>query len=265
MRLGTGSFVAGYFVLGRLGEGPVASAYRVYDETLGREAALKLFPASLAGDLERARGLRHPNLLPVYDFGQVQDRAWVLTELLEGGSLRERLAGPLPLDEAVRLLSPLASALDHLHQQGVVHGAIRPERIRLTAYGTPILGGLEMADISGSADYWAPERCQGEPAATWSDIYSFGVLAYELLTARVPFLGAPEEVAAGHVSLPAPPAGQPREVEAALHRALAKNPAVRFPTAGDFVQALSGGAEHAAEPDTQRLGPLARLLRLRAG
>lgn len=267
LRLGTGSFLAGYFVLGRLGEGSVASAYRVYDEGLGREAALKLFPLPLAGDLERLRSLRHPNLLPVYGWGEISDRAWVLTELLEGGSLRERMTGPLLLPDALRILTPLASALDYLHHQGAVHGAIRPERIRLTAYGTPILGGLDFADISGSADYAAPERCQGEQATGWSDVYSLGTLAYELLTGRVPFIGAPAEVAEAHVNRQVPPAGQPREVESAIHRALAKSPAVRFSSAVDFVEALGGADTRAAqaEPDTQRLGPLAKLLRLRAG
>ena len=265
MRLGTGSFVAGYFVLGRLGEGAVASAYRVYDESLGREAALKLFPAPLATNLERLRSLRHPNLMPLYAWGEVTDRAWVLTELLEGGSLREKMTGPMALEDAVRILAPLASALDYLHHQGEVHGGIRPERVRLTGYGTPILGGLEFADISGSADYSAPERCLGEAATGWSDVYSLGVLAYELLTGRVPFLGAPAEVAEAHVSRQVPGAGQPRDVEAALHRALAKRPAVRFASAGEFVHTLGGGDHERAEPDTQRLGPLARLLRLHAG
>ena len=162
MRLSTGSFVAGYFVLGRLGEGSVSTVYRVFDEGLGREAALKLTPIEMARDVELLRTLRHPNLLPIHGSGTVQGHVWLLTELLEGGTLRRLTGAPTRLEDAVRILGPLAAGIDHAHRHGLLNGAIRPENVRLTATGVPVLAGYESLDISGSPDYMSPERCLGE-------------------------------------------------------------------------------------------------------
>ena len=259
MRFSTGSFVAGYFVLGRLGEGTVSSVYRVFDEDLGREAALKLTPTELARDVSLLRSLRHPNLLPIHGSGSVQGHVWFLTELLEGGTLRRLIGEPMRLRDAVRLLAPLASALDHAHQHGLLNAAIRPENVRLTGAGVPVLAGFETVDISGSPDYMSPERCLGEAPTTWSDLYSLGVIAYELLTGRLPFIGTPAEIAAAQVTAAPARSGLEPWLEATLTRALAKNPTARFGTGAEFISALEERAPAPAGPEREPGGLFGRL------
>lgn len=260
----TGSFVAGYFVLGRLGEGSASAVFRVFDEDLGREAALKLTPTALARDLSVLRSLNHPGLLPVYGSGSLDTHDWLLTELLEGGTVRGLIGDPMRLTEALRVLEPVASALDHAHRHGLLNGAIRPENIRLNAAGEPVLAGFETIDISSSPEYMSPERCLGEAATTWSDLYSFGVIAYELLTGRVPFTGSPAEIASAQVTAAPAPPGLGGRLDSVCARALAKSPTARYPSASDLVAALAGEPARAAAAPGRASGGLLGRLRLLA-
>ncbi len=202
--------------------------------------------------------------------GLDRDVAIMVLELVEGGTLAERLGRPMDLEDVVRILRPIASALDHAHAQGILHRDIKPSNILIHRDGTPVLadfGLAKMADsvrkltatgmVLGTPEYMSPEQSSGEAIGPASDRYSFAVVAYEMLTGRVPFQAdTPAAVLLSHINKAVPPtrelAGElSGHVEDALRKALAKAPLERFDSATQFVAALTPAAwVHRERPDS---------------
>ncbi len=277
MSTGPGSNLGPYRILEQIGRGGMATVYRAYQPALQRYVAIKVLPEFFAqepGFRERFQQeataiarLRHPNILAVFDAGEDNGVAYIVNELVDGGTLAERLGRPLPLEDTVRVLAPVAAALDYAHGRGVLHRDVKPSNILLTGDGTPILGDFGLAKIIGTLprlthtgqtvgtpEYMAPEQAAGEPAGPAADRYALAVVAYEMLTGRVPFTAeTPLAVLLAHLHRPLP---LPRAVNSALNPAtetpllkgLAKAPDDRYPTATEFVLALGESGEATPAP-----------------
>jgi eukaryotic-like serine/threonine-protein kinase len=200
-------------VLGLVAAGGMGEVYRARDAVLEREVAIKVLHPTLAGDsgfVERFRrearsaaGLNHPNVVNVHDWGAVDRVYFMVMEYVRGQSLRDVLnaEGLLAPGTAAEVLLQVLAALDHAHRKGIVHRDVKPENIMLTPEGVAKVTDFGLArayadgrstqtgTVAGTVQYLAPEQLQGEPADPRTDLYSLGVVAYELLTGRVPFEG----------------------------------------------------------------------------
>jgi predicted Ser/Thr protein kinase len=267
MRLVPGERFGKYVVEAELGRGGQAVVYRARDEGLDREVALKVFAAEAARprDLERFRReaiaaarLDHPRIVTVYDAGEAGGRAFIAMRLVAGTTLAGEVArmGPLDLERAVAVLDDVAQALDFAHARGLVHRDVKSANILIDRDGTAYLSDFGLArveglpgltgrgDWMGTAEFVAPELVEGNPATTSSDIYGLGVVAFEALTGRVPFVHAEATaVLLAHVRDPVPAASSlnarlPARVDAALARALAKGASDRPPRARILVEEI---------------------------
>ncbi len=263
--------LSGRYELGReLGRGGMATVFAARDLRHDREVALKLLPPHIAMALGPERFLReievtarlsHPHILTLLDSGQAAGLPYYVMPLARGGSLRGRLDldGPLPVDEALTLVSQVAEALDHAHEQGYVHRDIKPENILLQddqalvadfgiARVRDAVGAERLTETGisiGTPAYMSPEQAAASTRIDGrSDQYSLACVLYELLAGAPPFTGpTAQAVIARHVLDPVPPIRTirqraPRAVDAALVRALAKAPADRFATTRAFAHAL---------------------------
>jgi WD40 repeat protein len=243
--------------------------YRARHRDLQAFRAIKILPPHFATDenfvarfrreATIAAGLRHPNVVLIYDVGQQDDTHYIVMDLVEGRSLRDVIHAdkPMPLDRAIRLLRPLADALDFAHQHGVIHRDVKPTNVivgandHVTLLDFGIARAIESAQqftrdglIVGTPEYMAPEVVTGGTPGASADLYALGVVAFEMLTGHVPFRGSnTTAVAFAHVNTPPPSpradrADLPEPMERVLLRQLAKNPADRFPNARGFVDAL---------------------------
>lgn len=288
------ALVARYAVERELGRGGMARVYLAVERKHGRQVAIKILHPSVAIALGPDRFLReigiiarlaHPHVVPLIDSGEADGLLYYVTPYLPGGSLRERLVRErrLPLDDALRIAQEVAAALDHAHRAGFIHRDVKPENI-LFADGMALLADFGVARVSeptlaghdaaegevtlttegmalGTPAYMSPEQAAGDRAIdATSDIYSLGCVVFEMLAGEPPFAGSsPQRVMARHVTEP-PPALRtlrpdlPPAVEAAVSRALQKERAHRFASAGLFVGAL---AEGVARSDHAR-GSMAR-------
>lgn len=284
MSLAPGTQLGPYCIVSPLGSGGMGEVWRARDERLEREVAIKVLPAAVAGDDKRlarfereakalAR-LSHPNILAIFDFGktpageQEESCAYAVTELLEGESLRDRLAGgALPPQQAATIAAAVADGLAAAHAQGIVHRDLKPENVFLTDDGRAKvldfgLARLDLGPLSdaqtatspppdtlpgtvlGTVGYMAPEQVRGEPADARSDIFSLGCVLYEMLTGARTFardtavetmtaiLNA-EPPAASEVGVATAP-----ELARVFERCLEKAPARRFQSASDLAFAL---------------------------
>ncbi len=259
-----------YKLIGRLGAGGMAEVWSAEDLELGRTVALKLLHDRLAADpdfVERFRreasaaaGLQHPNVVQVYDRGEWGGTYYIAMEYLRGETLKDLVRrGPLAPARAAEIIVEVLKAAGFAHRRGLVHRDFKPHnvifdeerRIKVTDFGIARAGASEMTEtgsIMGTAQYLSPEQAQGQHVTPASDLYSIGVMLFELLTGRMPFDGeSPVTIALKHVSEPAPvpsslnPAVSP-ELDAVVLRALAKDPSQRFSDAEQFIAALQGGA-----------------------
>ncbi|MDB4873818.1 MAG: hypothetical protein JWM41_264 [Gemmatimonadetes bacterium] len=262
----------GYEVVRPLGEGGFAVVYLVLDLALKRDLAVKVLSPDIITSksmLERFRreaetiaGLSHPNIIPLHFIGQRDDLLYLAMPCIAGGSIADRLEreGPLPVDDVVRIVSEVASALAHAHKRGVIHRDIKPPNILVDAESGRCLvtdfGIARSADLAqltatgimlGTPAYLSPEQVTGEAVDHRVDIYALGVMAYELLAGRVPFEG-PTPMAAMMKRLAGPPdsvsnvrTDVPPHVDAAITACLAADPAARPQTAHDVVRAFGGG------------------------
>ena len=254
--------------------------YLAEDQVLGRKVAVKVLAERFARDdavrrrftreaLTAARLSGHPHIVTIFDVGECEGRPFIVMEYLAGGTLADRARhGAIDHDRAIEWLKQAAEALDDAHRQGIVHRDVKPANLLFDSRGELHVAdfgiarvldesttGMTMAGtILGTAGYLSPEQARGEPATSASDIYSLGIVAYELLTGGRPFEdGSATAEAAAHIHQPVPPAsergvGLPREVDAVFERVLAKDPARRYGTARAFIRALCLALEAGTEP-----------------
>ena len=278
MRLVPGEAFGRYRVEAEIGRGGQAVVYRATQVDLDRQVALKVFDEGYltrAGALERFRReaiaagrLEHPRIVPVYDAGEVEGRAFISMRLVPGDTLAERIArgGALDGDEALSILADIGEAIDFAHAQGTVHRDVKPGNILLDPAGTAFLsdfglvrlddmpGLTRRGDWLGTAEYVSPEQVEGEPATASSDVYALAAVAFEALTGRAPFVRRePSAVLLAHVRDAVPVAsdlghGLSAPVDRALARGLAKDPAGRPSRAGDLVDELRTALETRADP-----------------
>jgi hypothetical protein len=265
--LAEGQVLGAYTLVERVGRGGMGIVWKAYQASLARYVAVKVLPDELAGDPSfRARfreeainiaGLRHPNILAVFDYGELAGGAYIVTEFIDGGTLDEQLGTALPADYAVNMLRPIAAALDYAHSRGVIHRDVKPQNILLTREGTPMLSDFGLARmmsadrqvtsagmVLGTPNYMAPEQAQGLPEPA-SDQYALAIVAYEMVTGRVPYSApTPMGVVIAHQTGPLPPPRSinpeiPTEVEAVVVKALAREPKERYSSASAFIRALA--------------------------
>ena len=256
-----------YRVLEKIGAGGMADVYCAEDTHLGRKVAVKLLHSRFAQDqsfVERFRreasaaaGLQHPNVVGVYDRGEFEDTYYIAMEYCEGESLKQVITREAPLDpaRAIAIIKQMLVAARFAHRRNVIHRDLKPhnviideeETVKVADFGIARAGAsdiTEVGTIMGTAQYLSPEQAQGRPVTEESDLYSIGVVLFELLTGRAPFEGdSPVAVALQHVNRPPPSPRQlqpsvPPELEAVVLKALAKDPADRYGNADEFLKAL---------------------------
>ena len=253
-----------YRIQRRLGKGGMARVYLAEDESLDRQVAIKILAARHSDDphfVERfqrearaAARLNHPNLVQIYDQAQVDGTSYIVMEYVEGETLKDLIRRDAPLDprQAIGIALQVLAALRVAHQAGIVHRDIKPQnilvqpdgRVKVADFGIARAeGGSDMTEagsIVGTAQYLAPEQAQGLPLGPPADLYSMGVVLYEMLTGRVPFEGdSAVTIAMKHVQEPPEQLTDrnplvPPSLEAVVMRALAKNPAQRYQTAEEM-------------------------------
>jgi serine/threonine-protein kinase len=280
-----GSVVDGrYRILRRLGVGGMADVWLAEDQHLQRQVALKVlhrhfaqdreFVARFQREAEAAAGLQHPNIVSVYDRGEVEGTSYIAMQYVEGPTLKELIDRGLSPEQAVMLIRQVLEAARAAHRQGIVHRDLKPQNVIVDAEGKALVTdfGIARAGVSeitqtgsvmGTPHYLSPEQAQGYEVSSVSDLYSIGVLLYEALTGRVPFEGeSAVAVAMKQVSqVPQRPSSiNPRvspALDAVVMRALEKEPGRRFQSADAFIAALDQAMrEPGTASGTQSFAPL---------
>ena len=273
--LGPGTRLGAYRLEERLGEGAMGVVYRAVREPQGDEVALKVLRIELSADETfrrrfvheaRAAGeVRHKHLVPIIDAGEAEGRPYLAVAFVRGGTLEQRLAGGrLPIPDVVRTVAHVASGLDALHTEGIVHRDVKPSNVIIDESGSAYLTDFGLAKgraytvltkpgmVMGTLDYLAPEMLRGAEATGASDIYALGCLAFECTAGRAPFADKSMfDLASAHLDVEPPDPCADREdapegLSWAIVQALAKDPGKRPPTATAYAHLVSfaaGGRE----------------------
>lgn len=269
LMLDVGQIIGAYEVVDLIGQGGMATVYKAYHAKLDRFVAIKMMHEALQQEenflvrFEReariiAR-LDHPNIVPIYDFSEYENNPYLVMKLIEGETLDQMLKrSTLPLPEILRIMTAVAEALAAAHQQGVLHRDVKPSNIIIDQNGIPYLTDFGLARLAkrgestlsqgtmiGTPHYISPEQALGQSELDpRTDVYSMGVVLYELVVGRVPFAGdTPFSIVHDHIYSPLPAPSQvnaeiPPAVEAVLVRALAKDPAARYQTTTALMDAF---------------------------
>ncbi|HMC29652.1 MAG TPA: protein kinase, partial [Candidatus Angelobacter sp.] len=285
--LSAGTKLGPYEIAAAIGAGGMGEVYRARDTRLGRDVAVKVLPAALSSDADRLRRfeqearatatLNHPNILAVFDIGSSSGAPFVVSELLEGSTLRERLrGGALPVRKAIEIAVQIAHGLAAAHEKGILHRDLKPENLFLTRDGRAKIldfglakltepesrmqsmataeSGTDAGTVLGTLGYMSPEQVRGLAVDSRSDIFSFGAILYEMLSGKRAFHGATSADTISAILKEDPPdlVETNRNVSPALERivrhCLEKNPEQRFHSASDLafdlesVSATSGTA-----------------------
>ncbi len=269
-----------YEIKDEIGRGGMATVYHAYDPRFEREVAIKVLPREMLHDpqfrtrFEREAKtvamLEHPAIVPVYDFGEEKGQPYFVMRYMTGGSLSDRMKkGPLSIQEAARILTHIAPALDEAHAKGIIHRDIKPGNILFDQYNEPYVSDFGIAklseartnftgsDIVGTPAYMSPEQAQGEGIDGRSDIYGVGVILFEMLTGEQPYHGdTPMSVVVKHITDPVPHildirSDLPLDIAAVIEKAMAKDRNERFQTVKSLAEAL----EAVARGESPSLGP----------
>lgn len=273
-----GRTIGRFEILSELGRGGMAVVYKARQTSPNRIVALKVLPPELSLDrtyiarfrqeADSAAALEHPNIVPIYVVDEAEGLHYIAMKFIDGHTLKDviRNRGTLPLDETIRLVEQVASALDYAHSRGVIHRDIKPSNMMLDRTGWVYLtdfglargvgggGGLTVAGtVMGTPEYMSPEQAQGLPnVGPPTDVYALGVVVYEMLTGRMPFKAdTPLAMLVARLQqAPIPPRDfrhdLPLSVEDVIMKALARKPEARYPSAGELVMALKQAASLSA-------------------
>ncbi|HKG55030.1 MAG TPA: serine/threonine-protein kinase, partial [Anaerolineales bacterium] len=282
--LQSGQMLGPYRIITQIGKGGMANVYKAYQASVDRYVAIKVLPSQLAESQEFATRfhqeariiakLEHPHILPVFDYGETDGVAYFVMRYLEAGTLRDKMeAGrPLPMKDIDRIFTQLAEALSYAHSFGIIHRDLKPANALIDSHGNIFLTDFGIAKllesasprltqtdaIMGTPAYISPEQAQSQSVDQRADIYSLGIILYEMVTGRVPFLAdTPLAVLFKHISDPLPLPSLvkpdiPPSIEQVILKALAKDPKDRFSTAEEFVAAWKHALE---EAETARHAP----------
>lgn len=281
-----GQMLGSYRIINQIGQGGMATVYKAYQPSMDRHVAIKVLPSQLAESKEFVKRfqqeariiakLEHPHILPVFDYGESDGTAYFVMRYLEAGTLKDRMVArrPLPLNEIDRIFTQLTDALSYAHGHGVVHRDLKPANALVDSQGNLFLTDFGIAKllesasprltqtdaIMGTPAYISPEQAQARAVDQRSDIYSLGIILYEMVTGRVPFEAeTPLAIILKHVSDPLPPPSLIKKdispiLEQVILKALAKDPDDRFATAAEFLSAWKR-ALNEAEKETLRPEP----------
>jgi len=270
--LAAGTKLGPYEVVSSLGAGGMGEVYRARDSRLNRDVALKILPDAFARDPDRVSRFRreaqvlaslsHPNIGHIYGFEETTTAHALVLELIEGPTLADRIAeGPIPLADALSMANQISHALKAAHEQGIVHRDLKPPNIKITSNGVKVLdfGLAKMSEaaeanaltmtaedgtlrgtILGTPAYMSPEQAEGLPLDPRTDLWSLGVVLYEMLTQRRPFAGATAQRTLIEIlQRPTPSVpGVPRQVEQIVERCLEKKKSARYPSANALIEDL---------------------------
>ena len=284
----TGTRVGQYEIVERLGGGGLAVVYRAVQQPLGREVALKALSPELFQDdgfvkrfeteAKTLAKLDHPNILPIYDFEVTEGVTFLTMPLIRGGTLRDILnRGPLDTLTAWRYLREIGDGLQHAHDAGIVHRDLKPTNVLIHSDGRAMLADFGLARGAGqpthlttiglaigTPGYMAPEQVMGHEVDRRCDIYAMGVLTFEMLTGRLPFIGSNRmEVAYATVNAPVPSAAKlnnalPDELDALLAKVLAKDPAQRPQSVKELLALMAKLPQRRQAPAAAAPVPFAR-------
>ena len=265
----SGKTLGQYQVIKPIGQGGMAKIYLAYQPSVRREVAIKVMSSPLqesAGSIKRfaqevevIAHLQHPQIIPVYDFGEHDDQIYIVMAYIRGGTLADRIEQApdgLPDRETIRLLDLIAEGLDYAHSKGIVHRDLKPNNILIDESSHPYIADFGLAKLTegkielthtmmtGTAAYMAPEIAQSGKSTKRADIYALGIILFEMLTGKLPFQGeTPYKMLSAHIHQPVPNLHKfkpdlPEAVQSVMDKVLAKDPVNRFATTRELTNAF---------------------------